>query len=294
MDILQENIDEKQSDEESIQNDITRVLGNCKIHGRVIYIWSMLMQRMKLKISVFFHKKVRSKDMLSIRAKEIYKEILLACDTDEKLLRIKRLVDGGPVLAKKISGRTIDTLVTRFPRYNNVCYYIDVTERSNTKIIDYPNTSPGQKIILFDIGSSYRQKMHQYSKTYFDCFGRGDEVEHILNSGESVNISLCQFTFFIWADQFKVFEFLESQYDKVINVRQYSQKSTYKPKRKSTRQKTNLLLKRNLKTTILLPPLKHDKIIHGCIKVMQQNRKTRPPHLFKKYMVPTISQYIKQ
>ena len=186
---------------------------------------------LKPTVVVVYNKKVTRASDLCARAREVYDHILSQCPTDADILAVKRMIDEGPSQSgRKISGRTIDTLVTRCDKYFNVHYYLDVTDPANARIVD-TCSYPGRKIELFDVGASYRTNMAQFSKTYFDCFGRGDEVTHQLASGEQVGICLCQFMFFIWANRFRVFDFLELHYEQVIGVRKYSQKTTYRPKR---------------------------------------------------------------
>lgn len=191
---------------------------------------------LKPTVVVVYNKKVTLASNLCARAREVYNHILSQCPTDASILAIKRMIDEGPSQSgRKISGRTIDALVTRCDKFFNVHYYLDVTDPANAKIVDVCSC-PGRKIELFDVCASYRTNMAQFSKTYFDCFGRGDEVTHQLTSGEQVGICLCQFMFFIWADRFRVFDFLELHYEQVINVRKYSQKTTYRPKRPANRK----------------------------------------------------------
>jgi len=227
--------------------------------------WYVRNKKMKGKISVIYHKRVLLVENLSLRAHQIYSQILLSCPSDSDILAIKQLIDDGPSLNKKVSGRTIDTLVTRFPKYHNVFYYLDVSDKKDTKIVPY-SEADGRQIILFDIGSSYRSKMHQYSKTYFDCFGRGDEVKHILSTGEAVHISLCQFTFYIWASRFRVFEFLQDEFESIIVVRQQSQKNTYKPKRKKRRKTKEIaLVVADVKKSILCPRMTHGRTTYNIV-----------------------------
>jgi hypothetical protein len=188
---------------------------------------------------------------LDVRAREVYTEILNNCPDDSSLLAIHRLITSGNVLSqgKKISGRTIDTLVTRYPMFLNASYYLDISDPNAPVIVDAP---------LFNIGNAYRQKMHQYSKTYFDCFGRGIEVEHMLSSGESIRISLCQFTFFIWATRFGVFQFLDAQYTEIVKMRKQAQKEAYVRKRNPSDPKRNIAHVVPKETTMLCPPVLHD------------------------------------
>ena len=181
-----------------------------------------------------YQKLVQKPKDICTKSQAIYAYIVRECPTDEAIMFIKNFIEEGCMtMSKKISGRTIDTLVTRFPKYHNVCYYIDATDPDHTFIVaDDVKHDPARNIILFNIGASYRKKMQQYSKTFFDCFARGKEVAHQLQSGKTINISLCQFMFFIWATKFKVFEFLADRLDDIVSVRQLNNKKKKHLKRK--------------------------------------------------------------
>jgi hypothetical protein len=161
---------------------------------------------------------------LGVRSLAAYKYIIQILDTDAKVLRIQQLIQypfGTENKNRKVSGRTIDTLVTRFHKYHNVTYYIDQTTRQIVDTFRLKNDN----ILLFDIGGSYRQMMQQHSKTYFDCFARGESVVHRLkDSGKKIIMALCQFTFFIWADRFCVLDFLKQMYSDVIEIRKKKKK----------------------------------------------------------------------
>jgi hypothetical protein len=294
MNILNEEVIERNAEQESIVISIHDTLQKRQLPDFIIHYWYTILTNLACKITVNFAKKVLQPKDLKIRAGEIYKEILQMCSTDGELLRIKNLIDNGPELAKKVSGRTIDTLVTRFPRYNNVCYHLDVTNPKKPSIIQEKDITPDKVITLFDIGSSYRHKMHQYSKTYFDCFGRGDEVEHTLTCGTKIRISICQFTFFIWADRFKVFEFLDQEYLKIVVVRQHSQKNTYKPKRKRKRKHVVKMIKSQIKCTMLNPKVSHGRTRKGNVVLMDANDKNvQDKFNYKKQMVPQLRLFYK-
>lgn len=290
MSVLTLGEEDKKVQEEGIFATIRETLQaeNFKANIKIITSWYMRSKNLNVKTTVTYYKRVLTVDELPTRAKEIYEQIIHQCPTDEDILKVKKLIDEGPPVNKKVSGRTIDTLVTRFPRYHNVCYYLDVTDPKNTFIVKH-SEAPGRKIMLFDIGSSYRKKMHQYSKTYFDCFGRGDEVQHKLSNGTTVNISICQFTFFIWASRFKVLEFLKDEFDRVIVVRQQSQKNTYKPKRRKRRKtKKSKAIVVDLKKTVLCPKISHDKKRkRGNDKVVMRSSNVNKP---KKRRIHAIRQ----
>jgi hypothetical protein len=160
------------------------------------------------------NKAIRVQD-LNIREREIYKEIIQLCPDDRRLLTIHTLIQSH---RSRWSGRTLDALVTRFHHHHATTYLLDITDGTPAKIVTRVE-SVGRVVVLFDIADSYKHKMYQYSKMYFDCFARGPEVLHQLNNGHVIQISLCQFMFFIWADVFKVFDFLELEYTNVLNMK---------------------------------------------------------------------------
>lgn len=211
-----------------------------------------------------YKKSCISHSALPIKAKSVYKMIMAICETDKQVLRVNDMIKNGPIKNVKISGRIIDTLVTRSHKFIDTCYYIDVTDRWAPFIVDdvVDITRDDRNIILFDVCSSYRQKMLQFSKGYFDCFGRGYVVSHILKSGKTVPINLCQFNFFLWAKQYCVFEFLIRQYEKIVRIRRMFQANKF----------TCVVETDKSKCTMLSPKLQHEDIIRseynshiGCI-----------------------------
>jgi hypothetical protein len=171
--------------------------------------------RLSLRLVRIQKKKTIRVEELNIRETEVYKEILNLCPTDERVLAIHNLIQSHRA---RWSGRTLDALVTRFPRHHNTSYWLDTTAGQPAKLVTTDETS-GRTCMLFDIADSYRHKMFQYSKTYFDCFARGPAVLHQLGDGQVISVSLCQFMFFIWADVYRVFEFLESEHANVLSVK---------------------------------------------------------------------------
>lgn len=180
--------------------------------------------------------------------------------TDKEILNILELIktidNSKSKNKRKISGRLMDTLCTRFSKYFDSFYYIDVTHTSNPRIVGFAEDTvdrpKGKNIILFDLCESYKRQMSRFSKTYFDIFSRSSIVEHPLASGknETVDISLCQVIFFAWAKKFCVFEFLHAKYQEVINVRKES--SNYTPKKKRKRAAPT---RRTKTSSALCPPI---------------------------------------
>jgi len=229
------------------------VLSNATRRPDVVIAWYARFMQLTVKTTVEYCKRVLQPQDLSIKANGVYQHILRHCPADQDLLAVLKMIDAGPYAQDlKISGRTVDTLMTRFPKYHNVCYYLDVTDPDHSTILGGEST-PGRTVILFDIGSSYRNKMHQYSKTYFDCFARGDVVEHTLSCSRKINISMCQFMFYLWARRFQVFEFLKAEFERVIVVRQHGQKTTYKPKKRLRRKNASTNVVSDIKKTVLCP-----------------------------------------
>ena len=283
MSVLSSNDSDVKNITDDILSTISNVTRDTYIHNLTVLAWYTRSKLLYSSISITYHKRLLQVDELSLKATQTYRHIINNCPTDESLLAIKRLIDDGPNKAlKKISGRTIDTLVTRFPRYHNVCYYLDVTDKDNAVIVPYSmiRKHKNKEFILFDIGSSYRKKMHQFSKAYFDCFGRGDEVSHISESGVVINISLCQYTFFIWASRFKVFEFLQKELDRVIVVRKHCQKTTYRPKH--LKKKISCIITNDLKKSVIHPPIKR-----LCKSIIHEKLVMKPSKRQKRYNIPS-------
>jgi hypothetical protein len=211
----------------------------------VCALWLHHLRRMAPTHRLHVRKTPLRPEALDDRGRDAYKRILRDCVDDAGLREIKRLSE-----TAQISGRTVDTLVTRFPKYRNVCYYLDVTDPRQPRIVDTDHIE-GRHVILFDIGESYRKRMQQMSKMYFDCFRRGVEVEHVLQNGETLVISLCQYMFMIWARQFCVYDFLKREIDTVVKVRKMGQKNAYAPIRK--RRTAATAVESYVRTSLLCP-----------------------------------------
>ena len=193
---------------------------------------------------------------LTPRAREVYDEICKDCPTDASILHICRLIEQGPCPKRKSSGRIVDSLVTTYCRYYDVHYYLDITDPENPTYISaeaYREMSDKatRSFMAFDIKSSYQNQMELYSKGYFDPFRRGIEVWHQLHDQRWIPMSLCQFRFFLWADRFRVFAFLEEHYDKIMAVQrfQHQQKVNQHTKAKTKKRK------KRKRQVVVEPPL---------------------------------------
>lgn len=244
-----------------------------------ITIIASRLEHFDIKTYIIYEKKKSTVDQLGLRGRDVYNSIIKELNTDDKIMHIHNLIYRGHDFLKKYSGRTIDTLTTRFQRYRNTCYYIDTTNKQNPVYCDTVTNEQlkSGNLIFFDIGESYRQKMAQYSKTYFDCFGRGYRVLHTLQSGKTLYLSLCQYVFFIWASKFLVFHFLEKNLADIVTIRQMTQKNSYKPKKFRRTNKKRKFIKIDVTKTYQLPiiNLRRQKVKKTILdnKSIQSNEK---------------------
>lgn len=161
---------------------------------------------------------------LNDKEREIYHGLLRQLDHDEdRLVRLWKLVRDGPETKHHVSGRVIDTLVTKFPRMNEVSYYLDFSDAVHGCGRYVPREEVSRlkhksHLHYFSICSSYRNQMRLHGKAFFDPFGRGTEVYHRLSDGSWMLFSLCKFAFFLWAQQHAVFAFLDRHFEEVTRV----------------------------------------------------------------------------
>jgi hypothetical protein len=186
---------------------------------------------------------------LSAIEKDVYFVILKCLPTDEAVLRISNMIQFGH-LSQIASGRTIDTLMTKYAEIRSVHYLLDVGVVPHRIA-----TAESTNTVLFDIGDSYRTNMKTYSKTFFDCFGRGQLVKHRLGSGAEVVISLCKFLFYIWADKYLVFDYLQKHADEIVKIRKIGQRNAYRPKKKRVlsideKERASIMEDRRVKTVV--------------------------------------------
>ena len=197
---------------------LQQILGDSVSLATSLYRLCLAVSEIKMRVKPGNKKKQVTIEQLPIRGAEVYKEILYQC-SEEDIIRIRNTIQTHQATS---SGRTIDTLVTRFHHSHSTSYYLDVTDGYPGTIVKTAKL-PNRRIILFDIGDAYIHKMGQYSKNYFDCFARGDEVLHQLKNGSIVSLSLCQFMFFYWAEAFRVLDFLQSEQNSVVSLRKKNQ-----------------------------------------------------------------------
>lgn len=236
----------------------SKLLNKHNVPAHLLSDVKQCLMKIRMVTHVHYHKIRIKPSNLNLRQKQVYNYILHYCETEEQLLKIHDVANGGT----KYSGRTIDTLTNKASEFGDVSYYIDLT--SGKPRISETFTSNS---ILFDVAASYRVEMHRLTKSYFDCFGRGPEVAHTLSTGRVINLSLCQIPFFMWAVKFLVLDFLDLIEDRVVAIRQFSQKNT------ASRPVSK---KRNHRMLCVTPPqslVKYDQMVH-----LRGERSSKPKH----------------
>lgn len=106
----------------------------------------------------------------------------------ELLTRIQAIITG----ESKISLRLIDWLVTNYAKKHNISY---LTKKDNRHVIVY---------------LAYKSHLKAYSKKMFDPFCRWKRIKFL-----DMNTTVGQLSFFEWAIQDEVLDYLEEHYDEV-------------------------------------------------------------------------------
>lgn len=124
----------------------------------------------------------------------------------------------------KISGRVIDTAMTKYSKTHSAFYYIDHSTRP-TKYVDasdfeeYSKNHPQHDVRLFCLRSAYKLQMSRYTKTFFDMFGRGK-----LYTYKGKSFSLCRINYYMWAKENHVFEYLKRHYKTISQLQKEDQR----------------------------------------------------------------------
>ena len=163
-------------------------------------VWLETLARHRLRVTGVFAKRILSPDQLDTEGRRAYDYVLRQCDTDAKLRDMLTFVQRGS--SRKVSGRTVEAVVTRYPRHHPLRYWWHEASR---RVV----ASPGPGVVLFDLATEYATQLRLWSKTYFDCFGRGDPVRHTMRDGEVLQLPLCQLIFFLWARRTGLLGFIE-------------------------------------------------------------------------------------
>lgn len=187
------------------------------------------------KRSVFRHKRVIRSEDLPPESKRAFDYIQKMCPTDKHILAILKLIENGPIPGRKISGRFLDTAMTKLCEFRDTTYYLDQTNHEHPNIVKSVNIK-GRDIVLFDQTAAYKKNMKFFTKAYFDCFGRGDQTLYTLENGTIKVIILCQFTYYVWAKYHCVFQFIDTEYDNIKRIRQLCQRAKYVPTRRKRKK----------------------------------------------------------
>ncbi len=97
---------------ENVQ-EINNKLNN-KLPSYLLEEWNDCVVKIGFQCKLVRAKKIKEIQDLSIRETMVYADILRFCPTDYDILRIDNIIK-----EKQFSGRTIDTLVTKFTKYYN-------------------------------------------------------------------------------------------------------------------------------------------------------------------------------
>ena len=193
---------------------------------------SMKCELHNAEVIVMMKKIIIKPNEMSYKQREIYETLLQDPHLERDIIWMKsqNLNDliGAPS-NQRVSGRVIDSLMTKYPRFSDVHYYIDVTDLNNTIYVprdcynDYCKRNPNRILRLFNISSEYRSYMNLYSKTFFDPFSRGVEVLHEMSDGKFVTFSMCKLMFYRWSKKYHIFDFLKSNYVKISQIQREDQ-----------------------------------------------------------------------
>lgn len=167
---------------------------------------------------------------MTAKQQKIYEELQRDAHFEENVIWMKTQTIAsliGAPAGHRVSGRVVDSLMTKYPRAEDVHYYIDVTDRPHTRYVSrerfWRERDPARQYVLFNISSAYRSHMLLYAKTFFDPFGRGVEVLHRTANGQFLTFSMCKLIFYIWARQNHVFDFLKDKYENIARVQRDDQ-----------------------------------------------------------------------
>ena len=152
------------------------------------------------------------------KERDLYEKLLLENDLDAQIESMQKC-------SRMISGRILDSLVTKFPSVHDSVYYIADGNYSST------HTENAEQV---DLGKSYKMSIKEHSKTCFDPFGRGHDVIHVTKTGRKIAFSLCKLMFHRWAEKKRVYDFLSDHYAQVVQL----QRTEHRAKTRVKRQKT--------------------------------------------------------
>ena len=141
------------------------------------------------------NKNITHRTDLSGKPRHIY-ETFRSRVPDVLLLQLKTYLTENP-----FSGRAMDMFLTSSVYINNLHYFHTVGHRGYS-------LQARNNHVRFNISLSYQSKLKFYTKTYFDCFGRGCVVIDTLSNGTVIHVPIAQYIFYEWAYKHMVIEFM--------------------------------------------------------------------------------------
>lgn len=122
---------------------------------------------------------------------------LKAYFTEERFKLVLPIITG----SSKISLRVIDWFVTNYSKKNQIIY----------KIIE------NNEECYINIHNHYKSQLNAYGKKYIDPFCRGkDRILFKVSDAQCVMSNLSQINFFKWALQYKVLDYIDTNYNIIV------------------------------------------------------------------------------
>ena len=122
---------------------------------------------------------------------------LKAYFTEERFKLVLPIITG----SSKISLRVIDWFVTNYSKKNQIIY----------KIIE------NNEECYINIHNHYKSQLNAYGKKYIDPFCRGkDRILFKVSEAQCVMSNLSQINFFKWALQYKVLDYIDTNYNIIV------------------------------------------------------------------------------
>ena len=156
---------------------------------------------------------------ISEKEKQIYEDLLKDPTIDQQIGRLQSET-------RLVSGRILDSLVTKYPNVADTNYYLVDGKFSALK----PATGDFEQV---DLCESYKSHIKKYTKACFDPFGRGHDILHVTKSGQVIPFSLRRFMFHRWAERYGVYDFLAHHFDEVASLQRKGQQQARMQKKSS-------------------------------------------------------------
>jgi hypothetical protein len=150
----------------------------------VLRVWYCYLNRCRSRISPVLVRKTTPYPQLTKQQKIVYHRV-----QNFEIKRVQHLIRTCPY-----SGRDIYKFLTKFAPSENVTYTILNTSELKKGI--------HQRGVVVVLDPSYRARVHENGKQFFDCFARGVIVKH----PRFGRFALCQIMFYQWASEVRLLE----------------------------------------------------------------------------------------